>query len=104
MNPSLLLPPGAGAPTMPGGAPGAVGTPVPPNLPQMPQVHDLPPGAIPGGPAPFLPPGAGAPPEYAAVTQADGSVLLHRKNPDGSLGPAVKIITMGGPKKPAGPM
>lgn len=101
MNPSLFLPPGAGPATMPGAVPGVPGTPLP-NLPQPPSVQDLPPGAIPGAPAPFLPPGAGAPPEYAAVTQEDGSVLLHLKNPDGSLGPAVKIITMGGPKKPPG--
>ena len=30
--------------------------------------------------------------QYMAVTQEDGSVLLHLKNPDGSKGPAVKII------------
>jgi hypothetical protein len=30
--------------------------------------------------------------QYDAVTQDDGSVLLHMKNPDGSRGPAVKII------------
>jgi hypothetical protein len=30
--------------------------------------------------------------QYEAVTQDDGSVLLHMKNPDGSKGPAVKII------------
>jgi hypothetical protein len=31
-------------------------------------------------------------PEYLSVTQEDGSVLLRVKNPDGSPGPAVKII------------
>lgn len=58
----------------------------------------LPPGAIAGpGPLPgLMPPGAPKPPEYVAVTQEDGSVLLHVKNPDGSLGPAKKIVTMGG--------
>lgn len=32
------------------------------------------------------------PPQYETVTQSDGSILLHIKNPDGSLGPAVKIV------------
>lgn len=65
----------------------------PPSAPSL-----LPPGAIAGpGPVPgLMPPGAPKPPEYVAVTQEDGSVLLHLKNPDGSLGPAKKIITMGG--------
>lgn len=36
--------------------------------------------------------------QYSAVTQADGSILLHLKNPDGSLGPAVKIINPIKPK------
>jgi hypothetical protein len=33
------------------------------------------------------------PPEYVNETQADGSILLRMKNPDGSVGPAVKIIS-----------
>ena len=98
MIPSLFLPPGAGAATMPAGVPGGIGASLPADMGRP--VAQLPPGVIPGGPSPFLPPRAGEPPEYAAVTQADGSVLLHQKNPDGSLGVVVKIITMGGPKKP----
>jgi len=31
-------------------------------------------------------------PEYGTTTQSNGSVLLHVKNPDGSLGPVVKVI------------
>lgn len=88
-----LFPPGGGGVTMPGAVPG-----FPPQGPASPT-------PMPGGP-PVAPMGA-APPMgmdpaagmedpasvlYAAVTQQDGSVLLHRKNPDGSLGPAVKII------------
>lgn len=32
------------------------------------------------------------PPQYKAVTQSNGSVLLHQLGPNGQLGPAVKII------------
>jgi hypothetical protein len=32
------------------------------------------------------------PPEYGTITQSDGSIALHLKNPDGSMGPIVKII------------
>lgn len=42
----------------------------------------------PGGPLAPTPPRA----QYKAVTQADGSVLLHRMNPNGSPGPVVKVI------------
>lgn len=87
-------------PAMPPGGPG--GHPPIPGLggppPQAPPPGLLPPGAI-AGPRPMpglMPPGAPAPPEYVAITQEDGSVLLHIKNPDGSLGPAKKIVTMGG--------
>jgi hypothetical protein len=40
--------------------------------------------------------------QFSAVTQADGSILLHIKNADGSLGPAVKIINPIKPRGPAG--
>lgn len=78
------------------------------------------PGAVPGlgGAAPAMPmPMApiGAPPafggmpgpqdpssqQYIAVTQSDGSILLHLKNPDGSPGPAIKIINAPKPKQSA---
>lgn len=39
---------------------------------------------------------------YTTVTQEDGTVLLMLKRADGSPGPVVKIIQMGGQKKPAG--
>ncbi len=62
-----------------------------------------PPAGMPmGGPSPLpglLPPGGPAPSQYQAVTQEDGTVLLHIQNADGSLGPAVKIIS---PPKPGG--
>lgn len=80
--------------TMPAAVPGAMSAAASPslNLPSVP----LPPGAIPGAPSPFLSPLMGPPDpsamKYEAVTQSDGSVLLHIKNPDGSLGPALKII------------
>jgi hypothetical protein len=38
--------------------------------------------------------------QYEAVTQEDGSILLHMKNPDGSKGPAVKIINPIKPRQP----
>lgn len=81
-GPGLSMPaavPGFGGPPPgPGGAPG------------------MPIGGPPGG----APMGLGMMPtgmdpasqQYTAVTQADGSILLHTLNPDGSLGPAVKII------------
>lgn len=44
--------------------------------------------------------GGGAPDgtTYEAVTQSDGTVLLHLKLPDGTLGPAVKIVSVPSPK------
>ena len=66
------------------------------------------PGVWPGPPASsgqdfsapgLMPPGAGPDAsQYEAVTQADGSILLHLKNSDGSLGPAVRIINPIKPK------
>lgn len=38
-------------------------------------------------------------PEYSSVTQEDGSILLHIKNADGSLGPVVKIVNPIKPRK-----
>jgi len=39
------------------------------------------------------------PPEYGVITQEDGTLLLHVKNPDGSMGPILKVLP---PMKPAG--
>ncbi len=80
---------GAPAATMPGATPSFGGAP------QMPGM-----GAM--GPQGFAMPGQQQTPasmQWAAVTQSDGSVLLHMKLPDGSLGPVVKVIS---PPKPKG--
>lgn len=109
--------PGPGI-TMPAGMPGT-GAPEDPTLSaasaqSMMAAQQAPPpmGMPPGGAG--MPPGAAGGPfgmggvgmvdpagrQYEAVTQEDGSVLLHLKNPDGSKGPAVKIIP---PIKPRNP-
>jgi len=82
-----------GGMTMPGGVPG--GGPVSPGFPSPGG-----PGApvSPMGPLGMLGPGDPSSAQYQAVTQADGSILLHLKNADGSLGPAVKIINPIKPK------
>lgn len=92
-----------GASSMPGSIAGFGGQSIPssPGMPSPPGASlaaPVPSGAIPGlpSPNPMAPP---TPDQYEAVTQADGTVLLHLKNPDGSLGPAVKIISVGGTKK-----
>lgn len=78
--------------TMPDGVPGLPPTPSPiapraePSPDAMAAISARAPNPMAAPPAP--PP----PPEYAAVTQEDGSILLHIKNADGSLGPAVKVI------------
>lgn len=84
----------SGAPQMPGTAPGQ-----PPALgPSGP----VPPGPLGAPLAGLLPPGGGSPmPDYQAVTQTDGTVVLHIKLPNGELGPAVKIITPPRPKQAA---
>ena len=55
-----------------------------------------------GGPLGMLGMDDPASQQFSAVTQADGSILLHIKNADGSLGPAVKIINPIKPRGPAG--
>lgn len=86
--------PGAGASTL-GPLPGAIQAAMP--------SQSLPPGAVPG-PFPFMPPGAMAPGpadmKYETVTQSDGTVLLHVKNPDGSLGPVVQLLKVPKLNKP----
>lgn len=97
--------PGSGTPSdpmlSPGAAAGAAAGPPPPPMGPM--------GGPPGGAPPMGP--MGMPPvgmtdpagrQYKAVTQEDGSVLLHLQNPDGSLGPAVKIIPPIKPRNPGG--
>lgn len=112
MPPLPLVPPGA---PLPNDVPNAANIPsaglmTSGNFPQPTM-----PGSSGGGPAPTLPPGGngsapdtnapgqgmpgppgGAPmphPQYLTVTQQDGSVLMFMKNPDGTRGPAVKIIS-----------
>jgi len=86
--------------TMPDGVPGLAPTPSlagPAPSPISPQGAPASPDAL----AAIMnrPPGAGseaqeppALPDYGVVTQEDGSILLHLKNPDGTLGPVVKVI------------
>ncbi len=80
--------------TMPDGVPGLPPTPSPispQGAPASPDalaaIMNRPQGSM--SPAPAEPP---PPPEYATTTQEDGSILLHLKNPDGTLGPVVKVI------------
>lgn len=88
------------APTsMPGASPGPVGGPG-----ALPMMGAMPPGAspMPGAGPMGMPFGGMDDPssrQYVAKTQADGTVLLHVKLPNGELGPAVKIISVGG-KRP----
>jgi hypothetical protein len=93
--------------TMPAGVPQQ-----PPGGPMPDVVQPTPPGPPPGLgaalPAIGAPPmgGMAAPPQplgpadmqYQAITQEDGSVLLHMMKPDGALGPIVKIVPA--PKNP----
>lgn len=84
--------------TIPDGVPGVPSTPAPLPPPLPIQGRAIPsPGilsaiqnnpAMPGQSAPEPPP----PPEYGVTTQEDGSILLHVKYPDGTLGPVVKVI------------
>lgn len=102
-GPGITMPggmPGAGGPTdpmlSPAAAAGALGGGMPP-IPSAPPpaAMPMPPGGIPmpGQPAggPGMLDAAGR--QYLTETQQDGSILLFLKNPDGSKGPAVKIIT-----------
>jgi hypothetical protein len=53
------------------------------------------PGLMPPGPQNALP-------QYTAVTQEDGSILMHLNKPDGSPGPVVKVISpIGAGKSPS---
>lgn len=94
-----MLPPAVPG-TIPSGVPGISPSPIP-----LPPVHThaihVHTGPHPAALAAILrrsSPGAGAPPppppppDYGTTTQEDGSILLHLKNPDGSLGPIVKVL------------
>lgn len=86
--------------TMPQGVPGIAANPppIPPGVFHHPSAHGASPAphhvlaailkhaASGGGEAP--PPL----PEYGTETQADGSILLHVKGPNGERGPVVKVI------------
>jgi len=89
-----------GAVSPPVGSPGATPMfgPPPPGGP------GLGPGPVMGGGAPGGMPFGGVDDpssrQYVAKTQSDGTVLLHVKLPNGELGPAVKIISVGGRARP----
>lgn len=84
--------------TMPGGAPDPIGSQAAPGLLSPPVGAGMPPG-MPAGMAPGgMPDPASV--QYVAKTQSDGTVLLHVKMSNGDLGPAVKIISVGGKAKP----
>lgn len=96
---SASLPP-ANPGTIPAGVPGS--PPVNPILPVPKMPVSAPPGVVQNaGPS-----GPGAPPapqdpssiQYDTLTQQDGTVVVFMKNPDGSRGPAVKIINIKTPK------
>lgn len=88
--------PAGGAGSMPAAVPGA-GQLAPmgptPAMPMAAQVPGMMPPEMGGSPADQ---------QYIAVTQEDGSILLHMRKADGSLGPAVKIVNAIKPKKPPG--
>ena len=86
-----LMGPAPGAPVaMPGAVPPPIGGPGGPQMGPTPFGAGML-GGMPGGGAPD--PAAA---QYVAKTQSDGTVLLHIKLPNGELGPAVKIISVGG--------
>jgi hypothetical protein len=95
--------PGTMPAAVPGAGPSSLGQPLSPLSGPAAPSQLPPPGAIPGNPS-MLPPPIFAPgpadQKYEAVTQIDGSILLHLKNPDGSLGPAIQIVKA--PKAPSG--
>lgn len=86
--------------TMPAGINGVAPAPAP--VPPTPAIHARSSGghapahalaaiikhAQQGGSLTHTPP----PPDYHAVTQSDGSILLHLKGPNGELGPIQKVI------------
>lgn len=101
--PGAPLPPGMPGPAnamLPGSPPPGVFPQPTANPPGGPGGALLPPspdgggGSAPNGQGMPSPGGAALPPpEYDTATQQDGSVLMFLKNPDGTRGPAVKIIS-----------
>lgn len=102
-------------PTQPGtipagipGAPPAGGPPGPVNpiMPSRPMALSpalagaINPGA-PSGPPPMPEQTDPSSIEYDTLTQQDGTVVLFMKNPDGTRGPAVKIINVKAPRQAA---
>lgn len=94
---------GTGAGTMPSAVPGGqLGAALPAAPPPIAQPAQPagPPGGIQG--MGLLPPGTeDSQSQYAAVTQEDGTILLHLRKPDGGLGPVVKVINAIKPQKQA---
>ena len=85
----MLSPAAAAGASMGGGGMPPQGAPPPAAMPPAPQGGVPMPGQPAGGPG--MSDAAGR--QYMTETQQDGSILLYLKNPDGSKGPAVKIIT-----------
>lgn len=81
--------------TMPGGIPGS-GSMFDPTISPQSALSMSNPSAMLGGmggpPPAMMAPDDPASQRYSAETQEDGSVLLRVKNPDGSMGPVVKIV------------
>lgn len=97
--------PGGPPGTMPAGIPGAPSpiSPVPKlNLPTPGQAGAISPAGPGGPPAPSGQPQDPSTLQYDTLTQQDGTVVIFMKNPDGSRGPAVKIVSVKAPKAPAG--
>lgn len=90
-----------GGQTMPSSVPGASQTadtigaikgrsPIAPQLAAA--IQNAAPVSNPNQPG-LMPPGAQQNlPQYTAVTQEDGSIIMHLNRPDGSPGPVVKVI------------
>jgi hypothetical protein len=94
---------GTGPGTMPAAVPGAgitgdVMSAIKGRAAQLPPqiagaIQNAQPVANPGQPG-LMPPGPqNTLPQYTAVTQEDGSILMHLNKPDGSPGPVVKVIS-----------
>lgn len=97
----MPLPDLFGAPTsMPGASPSPVGAPPATPFGGAMMGGGPPQAGLPGMPGPMDP----ASRQYVAKTQSDGTVLLHVKLPNGDVGPAVKIISVGGKRPGPGAM
>ena len=95
--------PAPGGTMLGGGPPPSIsdGSPSAGSVPQN-ILNAILPSGPPQSPVGLQPPGSGPAGEsgkWGVVEQQDGTILLHAKNPDGSLGPVVQIIA---PKQPKG--